>query len=49
LSGSDACEKARRDGSTLSVAPPTSNVRREIASLPFLPDILELHEIFWLY
>jgi hypothetical protein len=46
LSGSEACENARRDGSTLSAAPPTSNVRREIASLPFPRGILELREIF---
>src|SRR5262249_35674645 len=46
LSGSCACENARRDGSTPSAAAPTSNVRREIASLPFLRGILELHEIF---
>src|SRR5215475_12511505 len=49
LSGSGACENARRDGSTPSAAPPISNVRREIASLPFLPGILELHEVFRLY
>src|SRR5262249_34096797 len=36
----------RRDGSTLSAAPPTSNVRREIASLPFPRGILELRKFF---
>ena len=46
LSGCDVCENARRDGSTLSAAPPTRNARREIASLPFLCGILELHEIY---
>jgi hypothetical protein len=49
LSGSGACENARRDGSTLSAAPPASNARREIASSRLLPGILELHEIFRLY
>src|SRR5262249_29001653 len=44
-----ACENARRDGSMPSAAPPTSNVRREIASLRVLRGILELHEIFRLY